>query len=177
MGGSSPWKIACADIANIFADKRAHRAELQLSFSSPERSPAENFRRAPLPLQIATKFPENWQFVDSVRAEGLIQMEHGGAKSYLDALSDYESATKEAIALARRKGSTASISQHTPRDLDLERELEAHAIRAVMLRWHLSLMAVLTTGQQMFQQPAELITEEVGKGVPAGGELMKEVAK
>ena len=90
-------------------------------------------------------------------------MEHGGARSYLNALNDYESVTQEAIALARSKGSTASISQHTPRDLDLERELEAHAIRAVMLRWHLSLMAVLTTGQQMFQQPAELITEEVGK--------------
>jgi hypothetical protein len=100
-------------------------------------------------------------------------MEHGGARSYLDALSDYESATKEAIALARRKGSTASISQHTPRDLDLERELEAHAIRAVMLRWHLSLMAVLKTGHQMFQQPPELTSRQ---GIPAGGELIKEVA-
>ena len=47
MGASSPWKIACAAIANIFADNRAHRAELQLSFSSPERSPAENCARLP----------------------------------------------------------------------------------------------------------------------------------
>ena len=104
-------------------------------------------------------------------------MEHGGARSYLDALSDYESVTQEAIALARRKGSTPSISQRTPRDLDLDRKVEADALGAVMLRWHYSLMAVLQTGQQMFQQPPELTTEEVGKGVPAGGELMKEVAK
>ena len=49
-------------------------------------------------------------------------MEHGGARSYLNALSDYESVTQEAIALARRKGSTPSISQRTPRDLDLDRK-------------------------------------------------------
>ena len=71
-------------------------------------------------------------------------MEHGGARSYLDALSDYESVTQEAIALARRKGFPASISQRTPRDPDLDRK--ADAVTAVMLRWHYSLMAVLKTG-------------------------------
>jgi hypothetical protein len=90
-------------------------------------------------------------------------MGQGGARSYLNALSDYESVTQEAIALARRKGSTASTSQHTPRDLDLDRRPEPEAVQAVMLRWHLSLIAVLKTGQQMFQQPPALTTEEVGK--------------
>ena len=102
-------------------------------------------------------------------------MEHGGARSYLDALSDYESATQEAIALARSEGSSASISQHTPRDLDLERELEAHAIRAVMLRWHLSGRFDHWTAN--VSAACRIDHRGSRQGVPAGGELIKEVAK
>jgi hypothetical protein len=88
-------------------------------------------------------------------------MEHGArSRSYLDALWEYEAATKGAIALARRKGSNARISRQTPRDLDLDGKPEPDAAAAVMRRWHLSLMAVLETGEQMFPQPLELTTED-----------------
>ena len=87
-------------------------------------------------------------------------MEHGGARSYLDALSEYEDATKEAIAFARRKSSNATIGRQTPRDLDLDGKPEAEAAAAVMLRWHLSIMAVLETGHQMVQQSLELTGED-----------------
>jgi hypothetical protein len=76
-------------------------------------------------------------------------MEHGGARSYLDALSEYERITQEAIGLARGK------------DRDIEVGPEADAVRAVMLRWHLSLTAVLKTGQDMFQHPLEFTTEDI----------------
>jgi hypothetical protein len=76
-------------------------------------------------------------------------MEHG-ARSYLDALWEYEDATKDAIALARR---------HTPRDLDLYGKPALGAAAAVMQRWHLALMGVLETGEQMFRHPLELTTE------------------
>jgi hypothetical protein len=80
-------------------------------------------------------------------------MEHG-ARSYLDALWEYEDATKEAIALARRKGSNARISRQTPRDLDLDGRAEPGAVAAVLRRWHVALMAVLETGEQMFEDPS-----------------------
>jgi hypothetical protein len=80
-------------------------------------------------------------------------MEHG-ARSYLDALWEYEDATKEAIALARR--SNAEINRQTPRELDLDGKPEPEAAAAVMRRWHLAIMAVLETGEQMFQRPLEL---------------------
>jgi hypothetical protein len=83
-----------------------------------------------------------------------------GARSYLDALWEYEDATKEAIALARRKGSNARISRQTPRDLDLDGKRDPDAAPAAMRRWHLALMAVLDTGQQMFEDPLELTTED-----------------
>jgi hypothetical protein len=69
--------------------------------------------------------------------------------------------TQEAIALARRKGSKAGISQHTTRDLDLDGRPEPEAVQAVMLRWHFSLIAVLKTGQQMFECPLELTTGDI----------------
>jgi hypothetical protein len=89
-------------------------------------------------------------------------MEHGGARSYLDALSEYERVTGEAIALARKRSNTV-VSRQTPRDLDLDGRPEPEAVGAVMLRWHFSLMAVLKTGQQVSQQPVELTTEDIGK--------------
>jgi len=78
-------------------------------------------------------------------------MEHGGARSYLDALSEYERVTQEAIALARDS------------DPNIETGPEVDAIRAVMLRWHLSLTAVLKTGQDMFQHPVEFTTEDIAR--------------
>src|SRR3954469_11666318 len=86
-------------------------------------------------------------------------MKHGG-RSYLDALSEYEDVTKEAITIARREGSDPRISRQTPRDLDLDRKPEPDAAAAVMLRWHLALMAVLETGEQMFRHPLQLTIEE-----------------
>jgi hypothetical protein len=86
-------------------------------------------------------------------------MEHG-ARSYLDALWEYEDVTKEAIALARRKGSNARTNRETPRGLDLDGTPERDAAAAVMRRWHLALMAVLETGEQMFRHPLQLTTED-----------------
>ena len=89
-------------------------------------------------------------------------MEHGGARSYLNPLNDYESLTQEAIALARSEGSSASISQHTPRDLDLERELEAHAIRAVMLRWPMSAQKFSRRPSATISRPPSRTTRDFG---------------
>jgi hypothetical protein len=91
-------------------------------------------------------------------------MEHGGARSYLDALSEYERVTQDAIALARRKSTPLIISPQTPRDLDLDGLPEPEAIREVMLRWHHSLVAVLETSKQFFQDPLELTTADEATG-------------
>ncbi len=91
-------------------------------------------------------------------------MKHGGARSYLEALGEYEEANQQAIALARDNHSNAAMG-HGPRDLDLDVGPDAEAVRAVMLRWHLAMMAVLETGQQMFQHTVELTTADKAEDI------------
>jgi len=86
-------------------------------------------------------------------------MKRGGARSYLEALGEYEDANQQAIAFARDNHSNAAVG-HRPRDLDLDAGPDADAVRAVMLRWHLSMMAVLETGQQIFQHTLESTTAD-----------------
>jgi hypothetical protein len=95
--------------------------------------------------------------------ERLIRRENVGARSYLDALSDYETVTQEAIDLSRRKGSNAQTSQNIPRELELDAGPNPGAVRAVMLRWHLSLLGVLKTGQHMVHRPLELTTDDIAE--------------
>lgn len=89
----------------------------------------------------------------------LVQVEQVQARSYLDALSDYEKVNKEAIALARRKQTTPRTDQHVPRDLYFDALPEPDAVRDVMLRWHHSLMRVLEAGDRVLQHTLELTTE------------------
>jgi hypothetical protein len=91
----------------------------------------------------------------------LVQAATEGAGSYLDALRNYDSATQEAIALARRRRGDPGVNRTEPRDLDLDALPEPDAVRAVMLHWHRSLLAVLKSGEQLFQHPLDLMTEDV----------------
>lgn len=95
------------------------------------------------------------------KGKRLTELETDGARSYLDALSKYERVTQQAIALARRKPTHSEITEYAPRDLDAWPE--QNAVRAVMLRWHLSLMAVLKTGELVFLQTLDLTPGNIAK--------------
>ena len=70
----------------------------------------------------------------------MIQGNDLGARSYLDALNNYEaSATQEAIAPPPAAKYQSGIGQYAPHDLDYDAWPEPAAVRAaVMLRWHYS---------------------------------------
>ena len=76
----------------------------------------------------------------------------------MDALNNYDRATQEAIELACRK--PTGITQYGRRALGLDVGPKPDEVRAVMQRWHYSLMAVLKSGREMVQSPLDLTTED-----------------